>query len=90
METIKILWPIITGGLTVPLAQYIKNKMPGDLPIRSTFLTAMLNLAAMAAVWQIFVPEMLFNDLIPLALTAQVVGQFVHAGVKTKKKVNGG
>lgn len=87
MDTIQLLWPVITGSITVPIGQWIKGRLPGDLPIRSTIIVAILNLLAMGLAWQLFVPDMLFKELIPLALAAQVTGQFVHAGVKTKKKV---
>jgi len=87
METLNVLWPILVGGLTVPLAQWIKTKIPADVPIMSAVIVAVLNLGVMAILWQIFVPTMAFAELVPLALKAQVAGQMVHAAVKTKKKL---
>jgi len=87
METINVLWPILVGGLTVPVAQWIKSKIPVDVPILSAVIVAVLNLIVMAALWQIFVPAMPFSQLVPLALTAQVSGQMIHAAAKTKKKL---
>ena len=87
METINVLWPILVGGLTVPVAQWIKSKIPPDVPILSAVIVAVLNLAGMAILWQIFVPAMTFAELVPLALRAQVAGQMGHAAWKTKKKL---
>lgn len=89
MEIIQAIWPLV-GGLTVPLAQWIKKTFPADLPIASTTIVAVLNLATMILLWQILAPSMPFEKLVGLALAAQVTGQFIHATVKTTKKMKNG
>jgi hypothetical protein len=91
MESIQLLWPVLSAGLTVPLAQWIKAKLPQDFPIQSVLVTVIVNMIVMVALWKIFAPAEPLSAILPLALGAQVLSQIGHAGYKSvQKPVNNG
>ena len=85
METLKLLYPFITGALVVPLVTWIKTKLPKDFPIQSVFISAVLNFGVVYFLAGAFAPELTMPAIINLAFGAQVTSQIVHAGVKTKQ-----
>ena len=88
LEFLKWLWPVITGGITVPIVGWFKTRFMNDVPIQAAALVVILNLALMYLLKQIFMPDVPFSGFYPLLTTAQVSGQIIHAAVKTVKKSN--
>ena len=86
-ETIQLLLSVMAGGLTIPLAAYIKAKLPTDFPIQSVVIASGLNLLMVWLIGMAVAPELTFVQLIPYALGAQVTSQLGHS---IKKTTNGG
>lgn len=83
METLKMLFPVVSGGLVVPLVSWIKAKIPNDLPIQQPVLSLILNAGAVYLLSLWLYPEITMETLIALALGGQVSSQFVHSLKKT-------
>ena len=83
METLKMLFPVISGGLVVPLVSWIKAKIPTDLPIQQPIIALVLNagLVYLLSLW--LYPDISMEMLITLALGGQVSSQFIHSVKKT-------
>jgi len=89
-ETLDLIWPIIAGGLVVPIVGWVKAKLPADFPLQSTVISAAISIFAMWGLSQILAPDMTWQQIVQYALGTQVIAQFVHAGVKTKNKLVAG
>ena len=87
METLNLLYPLLTGAVVVPIVSWIKLKLPTDFPIQSTVLAGLLNIIIIYALAQLFAPDMTWEQIIQFSLGAQVTSQFVHAGVKSNNKL---
>jgi len=79
MDIIKVIWPIVSGGLVVPLAAWIKGKLPADLPIQSFFITALLNAGLVIGLGSLLAPGIPMNDLLVMALGSQAMSQATHS-----------
>jgi len=91
MESIELIFPFVSAVITVPLVAWLKKRFfTLDLPFRSVAVTALINLALIWAMAEIFAPDVPFREFIKIALTGQFFSQVGHAGIKTKKKLNGG
>ena len=87
METLNLLFPIVTGSFIVPITTWLKSKIPVDFPLTAPAISGLLNLFAMWGLAQLFAPTMSFEAILAFALGGQFTSQFFHAGVKTKNKL---
>ena len=84
METIKLLWPVVTGALIVPLVNWYKKNIPTNFPIQPILITTVLSISVMWGLSEIFAPSMPWVEIIGLALGANVTAQVVHESTKRK------
>lgn len=87
METLNILYPIVTGSFVVPLTSWLKKKLPTDFPLTAPAISGILNLGIMWGLAQLFAPSMSFEAVLAFALGGQFTSQVGHAGWKTTKKL---
>ncbi len=86
MEGFNALWIMASGGLIMPLVQWIKGKIPKDLPISTQLISGALSFGAVYGLAHFFVPEMTTNEMLTYAMGTHITAQGVHAVAKTKKK----
>ena len=86
MEGFNMLWSLASAGVIMPLVQWIKGKIPKDLPISTQIISAVLSFGMVYGLAYFFVPEMTTNEMLTYAMGAHIASQTVHAMVKTKKK----
>lgn len=86
MEGFDALWIMLSGGLIMPTAQWIKGKIPQDLPISTLIISATLSFGAVYGLAYFFVPDMTTQMMLTYAMGSNLVAQTVHATIKTKKK----
>lgn len=87
METLNLLYPIITGSLIVPIVTWIKSKLPEDFPLQSVVIASALNLLAIWGLSEVLSLNLTLEQIIAYGLGGQVTSQIVHAGKKTKNKL---
>lgn len=86
MEGFNMLWALLSAGLIVPLVQWIKKRIPKDIPISTHLISAGLSFGVVYGLARLFVPEMTTNEMLVYAMGIQITSQTVHAAAKTKKK----
>ena len=86
-ESLNLIWPIVAGGVIVPLVAYIKKYLPGDFPVQPVVYTAALAIGTTWLLTRWLVPEMTLQDCIPYALGSQFVAQFINELKNSAKKV---
>lgn len=89
MESINVLWPLLTGSLIVPIIAWLKPKLPADLPFLWFVAQALLNIGALAGLQAIFKVPIDWPILLSLATAGMATTNGVHSAWKTKKKANG-
>lgn len=83
MET---LLQIIFGVVVMPVTQWIKSKIPSDLPFLNVIISYALAIGATWLVAQIYAPTMVWRDIIVQALAITgTAAQATHAIVKSVK-----
>ena len=80
------LWPTLSVGVIAPLVQWIKGIMPGDWPIQSTAISAILNFLSIYGLNEVFSMGLTFEAILPYATAGFMVSSGAHALYKTKKK----
>ena len=83
---LKWAWPIVTGGLVVPLIGWFKTKYMNDVPIQAAALVLIVNIGLMYIIKYVVFPTVPFIDFYQLLTTSLGTGMIVHAGLKTMKK----
>lgn len=87
---LNLLWPALVGSILMPLVQWIKVKIPKDLPLTPAFLTLALGLGLIALVDFVAGTGLPWSVMVAQVLALQVGGQMSHATVKTKKVLKNG
>ena len=85
METITMIWPIIGAGFIVPMAAWLKKKLPTDFPIQSVFIVSAMSIGIIWGLSRLFVPEMTWEQIFAFAAGTQVISQYIHSGKKMIK-----
>ncbi len=85
-ESFNMLWSLLSAGLIMPLVQWIKGKIPVDLPISTQLISAGLSFGTVYGLSQLFMPEMTMEKMLTYAMGTHITAQTVHAVTKTKKK----
>lgn len=86
METIELILSFVSGGITLPLATWIKAHLPTDFPIQSVVISAILNFVIIYVLTIFVDPNISMKDIITLALGGQFISQLGHSVVKTTSK----
>ncbi len=88
MDSINILWPLVTGSLVVPIIAWLKLKLvTADLPFLWFTIQGLLNIGALAGLHLIFKVPIDWPILLSLATGGMVVTNGGHSVFKTVKKV---
>ena len=83
METLQYLYLVLSGMIVVPIVSWLKSKLPTDFPLQQPAIAGILNSLLVYGLSQWFYPGMTIEQIITLALGAQVVSQFTHGTKKT-------
>ena len=85
MDIIMQFWPVVLGGFILPMATWIKKKLPTDFPVQSVFIALVLSFLIAWGASKLLFPAATWNEIITLALGTQVFSQITHASNKTIK-----
>ena len=86
-ESLNLIWPILTGGLIMPLVQCVKKYIPGDFPVQPIFYSLALALLVAWVITRLVAPEMSLEDCLVYVIDGNFGAQLTHAAAKTVKKV---
>ena len=86
MEVLSQYWPSVVGVVVWPLAQWIKNEIPADVPIASTAIAWVLSflLAWLASV--VLSLHMTGQEIVIMVMATKGVGEVTHSVSKTIQK----
>jgi|GEM_PF-5083577 len=85
-ESLNLIWPILTGGLIMPLVQCIKKYLPGDFPVQPIFYSLALALLVAWGMTRWLAPGMSLEDCLIYVIGSNFGAQLVHATFRTAKK----
>lgn len=87
MEALNVLVAAITGGIIMPVAQWVKKKLPMELGPSMPVLVALVNFGVVMGLAHFLAPEMTIEMAITLAFAGHLTGQTIHATVKQKSDI---
>lgn len=82
MEALNTLVAAITGGVIVPIAQWIKKKLPADIGVAMPAVIALANVGVVYLLARFLAPEMTFQDVVNFSFGSNVVSGLVYAAYK--------
>lgn len=82
-ESFELLYAVLAGALVNPLVEWLKKKISAKVPIGTMFFSAVLSLAAVAAIDAMLHTGLSLDAIVKYALAAHVTAQGVHGVKKT-------
>ena len=83
---LQSLWGLITGVFVSPIVQWVKQKLPADLPITPVMLNFLLSVLLVKGIAALTMPEVTWNQILNLALQSFATATALHAGKNTVKR----
>ncbi|MCK5616854.1 hypothetical protein KAR91_84110, partial [Candidatus Pacearchaeota archaeon] len=78
----NILWPTIAAAIA-PLVMWVKRRLPGDWPIRTMFLSALFNGAALLILNELLKMNIPLAEMWPYITGMMITSQGIHSLKKT-------
>lgn len=82
----EMIWPGLCGLVVMPAVQWLKSKVPADIPFLSTVLAIGLSALLVWGVDWFYELGLTKIQMTAYVMGSNVVAQFTHSVVKTKKK----